>query len=173
MFDWDTDFDAVVEERRIAPVTSRATETRGVLRCALTRWAAPLAVVAGLALAGSLVMGPQTAVGRFASASVGHAQALLFGAPVEEPPAELIAYGPEQFHNFMRGIAAFSDADLLTFASSTQQSLGDHANPATAFQLDVLFLTYREIERRGMARPVAWLAVQDARDTYRQGNLEL
>ncbi|MCB1397236.1 MAG: hypothetical protein H6898_02920 [Rhodobacter sp.] len=169
MFDWDSDYEGVVETK----VLARAGETgNGFIRGILTRWVAPLAVVAGLSLAGSLTVGTET--GRFLSASLGQAGAFLFGTRIEEPPADLIAYGPEQFHNFMRGVAGFSNEDLLTFAAVTQRGLGDLSNPSTPFMLDVLFLTYREIERRGMARPVAWMAVQEARDSYLQtANLEL
>jgi hypothetical protein len=92
---------------------------------------------------------------------------LIFGVDFGEPPAELVAYGPEQFRNFMLGIADFSDADLLDYAAVTARDIGGHADPATPFMLDVLFLTHREIERRGLRRPTASLRIDALRDTVR------
>lgn len=175
MFDWDKDFDDTVAPRRIEAREDRA-ETRRTLHGAATRWLAPAAVIAGLALAGVLVIDRgEGAVGRAALAGTvaGSLVGLVPGLRADRPPADLIAYGPEQYANFMRSIGRFSDADLLTYADATLRDMDDRADAATPFVLDVLLLTTREIDRRGLSRPVAMLGADHLRAQVRAGRLQL
>jgi hypothetical protein len=170
MFDWDKDVGELYESRRVGyePQLVAEPEPRdSFLRIVVMRWFAPAAIVAGMFSAGISLFDPGLESARVARASMSNLGAMIFGVEIGEPPAELVAYGPEQFRNFMRAMADFSDTDLLDYAAATARDLGDHADPATPFMLDVLFLTHQEIERRGLRRPTASLRIDAIRDTYR------
>ncbi|MFN4099883.1 MAG: hypothetical protein ACK4GT_08905, partial [Pararhodobacter sp.] len=142
MFDWDTDYEGVVESRVLC-VHERAAPATASLRQRLTGGLGGLAgrcVMAGvvaLGLAGAaLVTVPGAPVPVFA---------MLVSWPAQAPamPDGLHAYDHSQFINFHRGIARFSDADLLNYARETERTLaGD--NPMAAFTRDALFLTHGE-----------------------------
>lgn len=171
MFNWDDDVSDLYETRSVGMPPAAEQPERvsrgGLLRTAALRWVAPAALVAGMLSAGITLFDPGFESARAARASFGSIGTLLFGVEIGEPPAELVAYGPQQFQNFMLSVAAFSDNDLLEYATTTARDLGDYADPATPFMLDVLFLTHREIERRGLRSPTASLQHEAMRDSFR------
>jgi len=149
MFDWDADYEGVVQSRVIAiqgngdhkPARpSRHRLIAGVVALAL-------ALGTGAAVLVTLPAGPSIP---------GLAAMVRWPAQTPALPAGLHAYDHSQFLNFHRGIARFSDAELLSYARETERSLtGD--NPMAAFTRDALFLAQREIDRRGLRRPLGSL----------------
>jgi hypothetical protein len=166
MFDWDKDFDDVVEKTEIkfhdpAPTSGRP----GLIRGILMRWVAPAAVAGGLGLAGMVQIGAGDMP--VVSASMGSLSQAFFGAPPLEMPADLLVYGEAQFTNFTRGIAGFDDRELLDLAATTLRSAGANDALLTAYSLDMLVLMHAEMARRGLERPEGAAALQDLRASYR------
>ncbi len=160
MFDWDRDFEAVVQ-RQLDGVTPTAAPTRQ--RPLIRRGVAALGVaVIGIAmLTASLPIAP----GRAATM----AMAIVWpGFTAADPmPDDLLAYERAQFDSFRRGIARFSDADLIGFAEVTQRSFGDATDPMTAYSVDAVSLALHEIERRGLSRPAGNAAFEALRSAIR------
>lgn len=172
----ETSAPTLAESVSADPIRSADPVKTGYLRAFATRWLAPLAVIAGIALAGQSVFRLDMAFSNndAAIASIGGLRAALSGeAPVEEMPQGLIVYGEEQYLNFRRGIVRFSDSDLLEYAATTARDMGAPGDLMTPFLLDALFLTYYEIERRGLSRPLASAEFDLQRETYRTRQLEL
>ena len=171
MFDWDRDYDSVVERRAEdsgislpaaaieapSPWTSRVGQRlQGMAGRALMS----MAVVLSLGAAGTTALVLQDAP---AARHVTAALALplyWLGLDDSRMPEELLAYDQTQYDNFRHGIARFSDADLLTYVHHAEASLAGDSGLA-AFTRDALFLSYREMDRRGLARPSARLAAFD------------
>lgn len=164
MFDWDKHYDDVVASAPIAvaPVArqpepgSRLTRWAGGVKALAGRWAMAGAVALCLGAAGfGALLVPPEAPGRWYSAALGWSAARL-GFDDPTMPAELLAYDQAQYDNFRRGITRFSNAELLDFLRVTQRELNGR-NVMAAYTQDALFLTQREIDRRGLTRPVSSL----------------
>ncbi|MCA0203747.1 hypothetical protein [Pararhodobacter sp.] len=163
MFDWDKHYDDVVATApvMVTPVAqpepgSRWTRWAGGARAFAGRWAMAGAVALCLGAAGfGALMVPPGAPGRWYSAAMGWS-AVRLGLDDPTMPAELLAYDQAQYDNFRRGIARFSDAELLDFLRVTQRELNGR-NVMAAYTQDALFLTQREIDRRGLIRPLSSL----------------
>jgi hypothetical protein len=168
MFDWDKDFESVIAGAKI-DIAPTSAERTGVIRAFTARWLAPTAVVVGLILAGQsvfrldLVPSSSSAV---TLSSAGGLRAALFQANPDERPAELLIYEDAQYESFMRGIVEFSDADLLEYAATTARELGRDDDVMTPYLLDVLWLTNRQIERRGLSRPMMMVAYETQRESF-------
>lgn len=169
MFDWDKDQDDILERTAIEMPAETAEES-GYLRATLSRWLAPAAVICGIALAGHSVFRVDLPFlgAEYASASVGGLRATLFRAPENEMPSDLIVYGADQYENFMQGIVRFSDTDLLQYAATTERDLQQIQTTMTPYMLDALLLTQREIERRGLSRPMASAEFDSQRAFFRE-----
>ncbi|MCB1389409.1 MAG: hypothetical protein KDK12_09785 [Rhodobacteraceae bacterium] len=163
MFDWDTHYDDVVGPAAGHEQAEPAEDTRALLR----RWALELRSLVGhWAMAGivALALGaigsgammlPREAPARWLSAATQWSAGVL-GLDDSARPAELLAYDQAQYDRFRRGIARFSDTDLLDYIRVTQHDLNG-ANPMAAYTHDALYLAQREVERRGLFRPHASL----------------
>ena len=151
MFDWDQDFDEVTQTRKLVlPVAEKPRETSRLRKLSL-RLAVPLALV--LAIGGGAVATPGLSSASLTSTSL---TGWIPGFAVTMP-AGLRAYDQGQFDAFRRGIAGFTDAELLEFERVT---LAGHHGPdglLADYTHDALLLTHQEIEHRGLARPVASL----------------
>ncbi len=152
MFDWDEDYESLV-----APVgvTVAALAPRRSVIDALGDGARRLALAALVALAlgvagAAALIGPADI--RAQVASLGW----MWGTQAAMPAA-LLHYEQSQFDNFRRGIAGFSDADLLGYANSLQRDLHSAGGLMTGFTRDALYLAQMEIDRRGLQRPVVLL----------------
>lgn len=170
MFDWDRDYDSVVERSAAesgivihaepavsAPAPGRVERLTSRLRGAAGRSLMAVAVVLGLGAAGSTALLLQDAPSLYRLQAALAVPLQFLGLDDSAMPAELIAYDQTQYDNFRHGIARFSDTDLAAYARSAEATLaGDSA--LEAFTRDALFLTYREMERRGLVRPTASLA---------------
>lgn len=170
MFDWDKDVESITTSNSATLIAmsaeaKRPSESSGRIRGFATRWLAPVAVVAGLALAGhSFDLMP---TGSEASlASVGGLRAVLLQAVEDERPAELMIYEDAQYASFMRGIVGYSETQLLEYAAATARDLTLNDTLMTPYLLDVLWLTNREIERRGLSRPTTMAAYEAERESF-------
>ena len=174
MFDWDSDVESITA-RNVAPLVQAPVEKSGMLRSYASRWMAPVAVALGLFAAGQSVfnldlMPTNQAV---SLSSAGGLRAALFQATEDITPAELIVYQDAQYASFMRGIVQFKDADLLSYASATARELDTGDDLMMPYQLDVLWLTNREIERRGLIRQTQLASYDAERETYRATERDL
>ena len=159
MFDWDQDFDAVVAPSAIAVGSGATLVKTGVslgqrvvawLRGGRGRLALPLVVIlaVGVGLASGL------------SSGVTAAWAMVFEVRM---PEGLRVYDQGQFAAFRRGIARFSDAELLDYERTTLRGHGVAGALLADFSHDVLVLIHQEIQRRGLSRPVSSLRLGEAR----------
>ena len=171
MFNWDSDYDDLVEDRSdllrretpsptkagIAPGSSlrdRAASVVANFRGFAGKWAMAGAVAVMLGALGTTAVfvprdgGPSVAA--FAEWSLA-----LVGLGGQMPEG-LLAYEQAQFDNFRRGISGFTDADLFDYLRANQRDL-EAGSPTSDFTRDALFLAHREVERRGLPMPVASL----------------
>lgn len=167
MFDWDRDQESIMTSPMIthaAPIVAQS----GGIRTVATRWLAPVAVVFGLALAGQSVfqldLAPSGATASFAAS--GGLRAALFQAVEDVMPAELLIYEEAQYAGFMRGIARYTDAELLEYAAATARDLTLNDTLMTPYLLDALWLINRQIERRGLSRPMRVVAYEAERESF-------
>lgn len=175
MFDWDRDVEELsvtralprLDEAFAEPEKSRRELRREAradrraqapARRSLMNWLAPGMFVLGLmgvgfgAVQSGAVPGMPSAADLSARLGIAHIAEAVFGiAP--EMPAELLAYDRAQFDNFRRGIANFSDAELLEYARATEADLARVRGVQSDYVLDALLLTSHEIERRGLSSP--------------------
>jgi len=174
MFDWDNDVDSLTR-RNVAPLAEPTVEKTGALRSLASRWLAPVAVVIGLAAAGQSVFDldllPTNQAVSLSSA--GGLRAALFQTVEDTAPVELIIYQDMQYASFMRGIVQFKDADLLSYASATARELETGDDLMVPYQLDALWLTNREIERRGLTRQTQLASYEAERESFRATQQDL
>lgn len=168
LFGFDVDSGSMALLEREAKATMHSPQS-GYLRSFAARWLAPLAVIAGIALAGQSVFRLDAMFGaqNVASASVGGLRGAFPALFQDTMPTDLVAYDESQYRNFSQGIARFSNADLLEYAATTARDLRGIEDPMTPFLLDVLLLTHREIDRRGLTRPVTTAALDAQRESLR------
>lgn len=161
MFDWDSHYEDVVATTRIQDLT----EADGTPRW--RRWARQ-----GRALAGRWTMAGAVALGMYAAGSgaltlrretpahlwdtISTPVLHVLGLDDSALPPGLLAYDQTQYDRFRHGIARFTDAELLDYARVTQRDL-DGSNAMAAYTHDALLLAHREIDRRGLHRPLASL----------------
>jgi len=157
MFDWDRDCEAETTRPGFAvghtaiPQPNAATPKVRAPRA----WRAPVAgsLVAVVLLSGGWSLAsPRTDPQRMAvSLSAFGMPAAIAAEPVALMPV-LRVYGARQVAAFQAGIARFTDADLILFASQTQVSL----RTSTADDLlDTRDLIAFEVARRGLAGDLA------------------
>jgi hypothetical protein len=165
MFDWDTHYDEVVADATEGktdaagdPAPERASWAQRA-RAFAGRWAMAAAVAVGMSAAGTgALLVPRDAPERWMAQASAWSTTLLGAVGLDDSalPEGLLAYDQAQYDRFRRGIARFSDDELLDYARTTQRDLNG-SNVMAAYTHDALFLTQREIERRGLNRPVASL----------------
>ena len=155
MFDWDSDYESVIDGQpdalaELLPAAVLAAPTPSILsrlRGVAGRSLMGVAVVAGLAVAGSVQMqgGPVLQEMRTLMAL----PMQMLGWDDSVMPEGLLAYDQAQYDNFRYGIAGFSDSELLAYARETQAMVAGDGLLA-AYSRDALLLTYREMNRRGL-----------------------
>lgn len=149
------------KQRRSTPQRDvRANDTsKGKLRETVLQWLTPVLVVAAFAVVITL---PE----KFGIAGPSLQSAQLFVALPTSPAPEvesvnLRAYSERQQRMFVTGLKRLSDADLLSYAASTQTDL-DRADPVMASLLeDAMTLTRMEIDRRNLNWPRAVRTVEE------------
>lgn len=148
MFDWDLDYDSLVTRNASAlrPAESATPRARKTGRRLLIGVAAIL-----LTFLSAAFVSPQLALGIAELVSAGSTG--VTGLAETTMPAGLLAYDQQQYDRARRGLARFTDDELLDLAGTTQRML-DGENPMGAYTHDMLFLTWREIEQRGLLPPV-------------------
>ena len=168
MFDWDSD-QHENPERSAADVSGQPGTKSGYWRVMASRWLAPVAVVLGIALAAQSVFRINLPFDgtRYTKASVGGLRAALVRGSESEMPDDLIVYDAEQYQNFMTGIVRFNDTDLLQYAATTARDLQQIETVMAPYMLDALSLIHREIERRGLSRPIASARMDTQREAFR------
>jgi len=168
MFDWDSDQDQILEKTDVTK-PAEPDSRGGYWRATATRWLAPAAVILGIALAGQSVfrLNLPFVDAEYATASVGGLRAALIRGSDGAMPDDLIVYGADQYQNFMAGIVRFSNTDLLEYAATTARDLQRIDTAMTPYMLDALALTYREIENRGLSRPIASTEFDAQREAFR------
>ena len=148
MFDWDLDYDCIVKRQGagtfLAEPATRSDRKSG-LRLFIAAFAILLTVVTAAFMYPNLAQGVIDVVSTSSVSSAAFTETTM--------PAGLLAYDQQQYDRARRGLARFSDDELLDFAGATQATL-DGGNPMGAYTHDVLFVTWREIERRGLLPPV-------------------
>lgn len=163
MFNWDEDYETLVTTSTVvlrdipadAPqATPWLTRVRDIARRAMM----PALVALGLtAVAAGVQFVPSFNNGA-ALSSLTQWSSLVFGDGDVVMPDALHTYDQSQYDRFRHGIAGFSDADLLDYARTTQASLIGAGDVMGGFLMDALYLAEREIDRRGLPRPMASLA---------------
>lgn len=159
MFDWDQDFDAVVTPTAIALGAGATRPGAGApLRRRLAAWLRGGRMRLALPVSVLLAIGIGLAPG--VSSGVTSAWTRAFEARM---PEGLRVYDQGQFAAFRRGIARFSDAELLDYERTTLRGHGVAGALLADFSHDVLVLIHQEIQRRGLSRPVSSLRLGEAR----------
>lgn len=163
MFDWDRDVDTLVAPSACplyTAVPACVRRSRPVARAACV-----VLGIAGLVMLGESVFHFAPAAGGMspARAATGGLRAAFQPAVVDQMPEDLLVYEPYQYENFMRGIVKFSDLELLAYVATTMRDLsqepGARRGPMEPYLMDVLMLTNREIERRGLPLPARGAAL--------------
>lgn len=152
MFDWDLDYDSLVMRNASALrlADAEAPRARRTGRRLLVGMATVLLTVAAVAFVSpNLALGIAELVTARSTGVTGMTETAM--------PAGLLAYDRQQYDRARRGLARFTDDELLDFAGATQRIL-DGDNPMGAYTHDVLLLTWQEIERRDLLPPVPSLA---------------
>ena len=160
MFNWDDDYETLVAEKKVilrsVPATDATRQSkRERVRDFARRAALPGVVAVALAAVAAGVQFLPASNNGTVFASIAQLPALVFGGGDAVMPEALQAYDQSQYDHFRRGIVGFSDADLLEYARSTQASLHGADAVMGGFLMDALFLAEREIDRRGLPRPLA------------------
>lgn len=157
-FDWDADYDHLVRQRVVSSPRLRPAAAGRVRRWRPLSALAGFLAVAALALGAAALTPPEGRPAAMAALAAWPAQVLGLarGPAAEAIPAGLLAYDDTQYGHFRRGIARFSDADLLEYVRSTER-LMTGGSPLAPFARDALYLAQAEIDRRGLRRPVASL----------------
>ena len=160
MFNWDDDYDSLVTERTVplrdlAGTLSARKPLSLRARDAARRVALPGVIALALAAMAAAVQILPAPNGGTLLDAVAQLPARVLGTVDAAMPEALQAYDQSQYDHFRRGIVQFSDADLLDFARSTQASLIGTDDGMGAFLMDALYLAEREIDRRGLPRPLA------------------
>ena len=164
MFNWDADYDDLVKDRAVliaatadlqpeaagaAPsLRERAASLVSHLQGFAGKWAMAGAVALMLGALGTTAAFVPRAGGDVSLASFTDWSLGILGL-AEPMPEGLLAYEQPQFDNFRRGIARFSDAELIDYLRAAQRDL-DAGSPTADFTRDALFLAHREVERRGL-----------------------
>jgi len=169
-FDWDRDCDQLLRRGggggggaggggvASVPGNPFAPERDTERASGLARGAAPapvrgrlvfVGVAGGLLLAGAGLLAPRVGLPATGAASRGPVIAAALRPGGALPAVDLRVYGPEQVAAFRRGIARFSDADLLTHASGLERDLAAGGSLAP-WLADMLALSRHEMARRGL-----------------------
>lgn len=153
MFDWDRDYDDLVHGNRTNTKAGVYPEMSG--SDDVTSHLGRVALVAALICAAFIALFPSksgTASGSALAFAVISPFAGADGMDHMAMPVGLRAYSDPEFRHFMAGIAAISDADVVTYARQTKADLVHAANGLGVDALnDVLTLLQLEMDRRGLA----------------------
>lgn len=122
-FDWDADYDHLVRQRVVSSPRLRPAAAGRVRRWRPLSALAGFLAVAALALGAAALTPPEGRPAAMAALAAWPAQVLGLarGPAAEAIPAGLLAYDGTQYGHFRRGIARFSDADLLEYVRSTER----------------------------------------------------
>lgn len=168
-FDWDNDYDELVQERRLRVLTddgrsvtpTHTSDSSDNVRPVLARWAAPIFVCA--ALGGAYILVGASGFGGQPAAQ----SAAIFGIAPQQtgtmPLPALQAYSEQQARSFLSGLSRFSDADLRRYADTTRRDLAYAGTLLAPFMRDALSLTEYELARQASAVAPAFGGLQDIR----------
>jgi hypothetical protein len=139
MFNWDKDLETLYERSDFSatfPETTPKSRRRLML----------LSALGVIVVLGGAFYAVQSGLWARFGASTG-------GTQVAEPlvlPDGLTIYGPQQYANFLSSVAGFDDAQLSAHAEAAAGQLRVTGDPMRPYWVDTLFLTNRELSRRGL-----------------------